>query len=58
MVEKWGVKIGDPEKEFKLIDKNGDGQLAYYEFCNYAIQKQLDLEDDDDFYDPELEMLK
>ena len=28
------------------------------EFCEYAIQKNLDLEDDDDFDDSELKNLK
>ena len=48
-LKKWGVKIGDPATEFKKIDKNGSGNIMFDEFCEYAIQKNLDLEDDDDF---------
>ena len=46
---KWGVKISDPAAEFKSIDKNNSGNLMFDEFCEYAIQKNLDIEDDDDF---------
>ena len=48
-LKKWGVKIEDPVAEFKKIDKNGSGNIMFEEFCEYAIQKNLDLEDDDDF---------
>ena len=48
-LKKWGVNIGDPVAEFKKIDKNGSGNIMFEEFCEYAIQKNLDLEDDDDF---------
>ena len=45
----WGAKIENPEAEFKKIDKNGGGVIMFAEFCEYAIHKDLDLEDDDDF---------
>ena len=48
-LKKWGVKIADPVAEFKKIDKNGSGNIMFEEFCEYAISKYLDLEDDDDF---------
>ena len=48
-LEKWGIKVTDPVAEFKKIDKNGSGNIMFEEFCEYAIQKNLDLEDDDDF---------
>eukprot|EP01062_Namystynia_karyoxenos_P074149 TRINITY_DN709_c0_g1_i3.p1 TRINITY_DN709_c0_g1~~TRINITY_DN709_c0_g1_i3.p1 ORF type:complete len:206 (+),score=109.57 TRINITY_DN709_c0_g1_i3:87-704(+) len=58
----WGVNVEDPEEEFKKIDigttakykgalKNagaGGGQIDFAEFCQWAITKGLDLEDDDD----------
>ena len=47
-LEKWGVKIANPESEFKKIDKNGGGVIMFDEFCEYAINKNLDLEDDDE----------
>jgi hypothetical protein len=40
--------VDDPEAEFKAIDKNGGGQLLFDEFAEWALKKQLDLEDDDD----------
>ena len=57
-LEKWGVKISDPEAEFKKIDTNNSGSIMFEEFCDYAIQKHLDLEDDDNFDDPELKNFK
>ena len=48
-LEKWGAKIVDPATEFKKIDKNNSGSIMFDEFCEYAIHKILDLEDDDDF---------
>ena len=57
-MEKWGVKIDNPEEEFKKIDKNGEGTISFEEFCSYAIEKSLDLEDDDEFDDAELKNLK
>jgi Ca2+-binding EF-hand superfamily protein len=57
-LEKWGVKISDPEAEFKKIDNNKGGVILFEEFCDYAIKKSLDLEDDDDFDDCELPIFK
>ena len=39
------------EAEFKLIDTNGGGIVLFDEFADWAIKKELDLEDDDDFDD-------
>ena len=50
-IESWGVKITNPEAEFKAIDKNGGGMLLFDEFADWALKKHLDLEDDDDFED-------
>lgn len=58
LMEKWGVKIDDPQQEFKRIDVNGGGSLTFDEFCSYAIKKSLDLETDDNFDDEELKNLK
>ena len=48
-LQKWGIKISNAEQEFKSIDKNNSGSIMFDEFCEYAIKKNLDLEDDDDF---------
>ena len=46
-VEVWVGKF-NAEEEFKKIDTNGGGIILFDEFCNWAISKNLDLEDDDD----------
>ena len=51
MMEKWGVKIKNPKDEFEKIDKNKSGNIMFDEFAEFAIKKNLDLEDDDDFDD-------
>ena len=51
IMAKWGIKITNPEEEFNKIDKNKGGSIMFDEFSEYAIQKNLDLEDDDDFDD-------
>ncbi len=33
---------------WREIDHNGGGVVLFDEFCQWAIQKNLDLEDDDD----------
>lgn len=55
---KWGIKVSDPAAEFKKIDVNNSGSIMFDEFCDYAIQKNLDLEDDDDFDASELTNFK
>ena len=57
-LEKWGIKVENPQAEFKKIDNNNSGSIMFDEFCNYAIQKNLDLEDDDDFDDEEIHKMK
>jgi len=47
-LEKWGVKIMDPEASFKEIDGNGGGKILFDEFVKWAASKNLDLEGDDD----------
>ena len=46
-IEVWVGKI-DAEKSFNEIDTNGGGSILFDEFCQWAITKNLDLEDDDD----------
>ena len=51
LVEKWGVKISEDkvQEEFESIDENGGGYILFDEFSHWAINKALDLEDDDNF---------
>ena len=47
-LEKWGIDMSNPEKLFREADKDGGGMILFIEFCDWAIKKSLDLEDDDD----------
>ena len=49
----WGIDIpeGEVQAEFDSIDTNGGGVILFDEFSDWALKKQLDLEDDDDFDD-------
>ncbi len=48
MMEIWVGPINDPEETFNEIDQNGGGKILFDEFCKWAIEKNLDLEDDVD----------
>jgi Ca2+-binding EF-hand superfamily protein len=48
MIEVWVGPIADIKAEFAKIDTNGGGTILFDEFCEWAIKKNLDLEDDDD----------
>jgi len=47
-LEKWVGAIDDLEAEFDAIDVNGGGQILFNEFVDWASQKNLDIEEDDD----------
>ena len=50
IIEKWVGKLNESGAQaFKEIDKNGGGFILFNEFCDWAIKKSLDLDDDDDF---------
>ena len=53
LLAQWGIDIPeqDIESEFASIDTNHGGIILFDEFCDWALRKQLDLEDDDDFDD-------
>lgn len=51
IIELWVGPITDAEAEFNSIDTNGGGIILFDEFCDWALKKNLDLEDDDDFED-------
>lgn len=52
-VEKWtGGSIEDMEAEFEKIDENGGGQVLFGEFVKWALDKNLDIEDDVDEPEP------
>ena len=48
MFEKWGIDMTDPKALWKEADKDGAGQVLFAEFVEWAISKNLDLDDDDD----------
>ena len=44
----WGLDMSDLKARWKECDANGGGHVLFDEFCSWAIEKNLDLEDDDD----------
>ena len=42
----WVGPIEDLEAEFDSIDTNGGGQVLFNEFIDWALAKDLDIEDD------------
>ena len=42
----WVGPIEDLEAEFAKIDTNGGGQILFGEFVDWALEKDLDVEDD------------
>ena len=48
-LEKWVGPIDDMEATFKEVDINGGGMILFSEFVRWAINRSLDLEDDDDY---------
>ena len=59
-LKEWGVEIkeNEAEKEFNNIKVDNKDTISFEEFCDFAIQKSLDLDEDDDFDDEELKNLK
>lgn len=49
ILESYGVKIKNPDAEFKAIDKDKSGKLSFDEFADYAIAKELEIEPEDDY---------
>ena len=49
MMERWVGPIMDIEAEFEKVDGDGHGMILFKEFAEWAIEKGLDLEDDDDY---------
>merc|ERR1719225_420656 len=45
-MEKWVGPVEDMEGEFDSIDTNGGGQILFNEFIDWALARDLDIEDD------------
>jgi len=45
-MEKWVGPVEDMEEEFDSIDTNGGGQILFNEFIDWALARDLDIEDD------------
>ena len=47
---KWGIHIAPAEAmaEFDKVDTDGSGAITFEEFIRWALENQLDLDDDDD----------
>jgi len=46
-MSKWNIDLSDPKAQWKECDKNGGGMVLFAEFCEWAIGKNLDLDNDD-----------
>jgi Ca2+-binding EF-hand superfamily protein len=46
-IKKWGLTIPNPSQTFAEIDTDKAGMILFDEFCEWAIKKNLDLDDDD-----------
>jgi len=47
-IEKWVGPITDMAAEFDKVDSDGKGQILFGEFVSWALEKNLDIEDDID----------
>jgi len=47
-LEQWGISISDPVSSFNQIDCDGAGFILFDEFCVWAADQNIDLDDDDD----------
>jgi len=54
LLHRWGIDVKDPAKRFKEIDTDGGGMVLFDEFSRWALEKGLDLDDDDDAPEPPL----
>ena len=48
----------NPKAQWKECDADGAGKVLFDEFANWAIKKNLDLDDDDDVTDSDIEVQK
>ena len=48
LLEKWGINMSDEEAQWKECDSDGSGMILFSGFCDWAIKKNLDLDNDDD----------
>lgn len=46
-MKKWGINTANLQESWAEVDQDKGGQVLFDEFCNWAIRKGLDLEDDD-----------
>jgi hypothetical protein len=47
-IEKWGIKVYNPRLTFMEIDSDHKGTIDFDEFREWALAKNLDLDDDED----------
>ena len=47
-LKKWGIDMSNPKQQWQQLDADGKGMALFNEFAEWAIAKNLDLEDDDD----------
>mmetsp|Transcript_12184 Transcript_12184/g.23118 ORF Transcript_12184/g.23118 Transcript_12184/m.23118 type:complete len:115 (+) Transcript_12184:1-345(+) len=48
LIEKWGLKMPNPDAVFQEIDKDKGGMILFEEFAQWATDKKLDADGDPD----------
>lgn len=48
VIFQWVGPVDDLNEEFDKIDVNGGGQILFSEFVDWALERNLDIEDDVD----------
>jgi len=43
LLASWGVRVADPEEEFKKVDLDGSGSLSFVEFAAWALRTGLNV---------------
>lgn len=46
-LEGWGIDMSEPETVWNEINSNGGSVVLFDEFCEWALAKNIDIEDDD-----------
>jgi Ca2+-binding EF-hand superfamily protein len=58
LIESWVQHVEDMDAAFDNIDKNGGGIILFDEFCEWAINKSLDLLDDEELEGADFKAMK
>lgn len=46
-MKNWGLDMSNPDQLWKEVDKDSTGMILFTEFVDWAIKKNLDLDEDE-----------